>query len=296
MVDPKLEGKVAIITGANNPLGIGAAIAKSLTKQGVKVFLQYFRFINPNSEFKIHNESSNIEFGEIFYRQMLLENCDKVLESLKAAGGESYAFEADLSNPDNIPIIFNKAEEHFEKIEILINNAAYWEADTFIPPNNKLQNELVEKWSSKPGTITKDSFDRLFAVNTKAPVLMIKEFASRYINKNLKWGRIVNISTDGAYCFPSEITYGASKFALESYSRSAAIELGKFGITVNAISLGAVQTGWINSELERELLPNIPLGKIGSPEDVADIVLFLVSDQARWLTGQRIFVGGGHEV
>jgi 3-oxoacyl-[acyl-carrier protein] reductase len=84
----------------------------------------------------------------------------------------------------------------------------------------------------------------------------------------------------------------ASKFALESYSRSAAIEPGKIGITVNEISLGAVQTDWINSELEKEILPNIPLGKIGSPEDVADIVLFLVSDQARWLTGQRIFVGG----
>jgi 3-oxoacyl-[acyl-carrier protein] reductase len=159
-----------------------------------------------------------------------------------------------------------------------------------------MENELVEIWSSRPNTISKDSFDKLFAVNTKAPVMMIKEYAFRYIKHQLDWGRIVNISTDGSYCFPSEITYGASKFALESYSRSAATELGKFGITVNTISLGAVQTGWINTELEKEILQSIPLKKIGSPEDAADVVLFLVSDQARWLTGQKIFVGGGHEM
>jgi 3-oxoacyl-[acyl-carrier protein] reductase len=102
------------------------------------------------------------------------------------------------------------------------------------------------------------------------------------------------VSTAGADRFPSEVSYGASKFALESYTRSAALELGQFGITVNAVSLGPVQTGWITSKLEKEILPTIPLGRIGSPEDVADVIMFLASDQARWVTGQRIYVGGGH--
>jgi len=104
----------------------------------------------------------------------------------------------------------------------------------------------------------------------------------------------VNVSTAGAERFPSEITYGASKFALESYTRSAATELGKFGITVNVVSLGPVQTGWITPGLEREILPTIPLGRIGAPSDVADVIVFLASDQARWVTGQRMYVGGGH--
>ena len=294
MIDTKLKDKVAIITGANNPYGIGAAIAKSLASQGVKVFLQFYRINYPNGASINNGEVSKTTFGEKYYHHLLSINCDEVLESIKEFGVESFSFEADLSDSKNIPAIFDKAEEIFERVDILINNAAYWEADTFIPLNQEMENELVELWSSKPGAMNNESFDKIFSVNTRAPVLMIKEYTSRYIKNNLEWGRIVNVSTDGAYCFPSEITYGASKFALESYSRSAAAELGKFGITVNTVSLGAVQTGWINSELEKEILPSIPLRKIGLPKDVADVILFLVSDQARWLTGQRIFVGGGH--
>jgi 3-oxoacyl-[acyl-carrier protein] reductase len=104
----------------------------------------------------------------------------------------------------------------------------------------------------------------------------------------------VNISTDGASCFPSEISYGASKHALESYSRSAAQELGQYGVTVNVVSPGPVQTGWITSELEEIEVPNIPLGRIGQPGDVADVIVFLSSNQARWVTGQLVYVGGGH--
>jgi 3-oxoacyl-[acyl-carrier protein] reductase len=123
---------------------------------------------------------------------------------------------------------------------------------------------------------------------------MIAEFARRHIARGARWGRIVNVSTAGAERFPSEISYGASKYALESYTRSAAMELGKFGINVNVVSLGPVQTGWITAELERAILPTIPLGRTGNPEDVADVVVFLASHQARWVTGQRIYVGGGH--
>jgi 3-oxoacyl-[acyl-carrier protein] reductase len=72
------------------------------------------------------------------------------------------------------------------------------------------------------------------------------------------------------------------------------MELGKFGINVNVVSPGPVQTGWITAELERAILPTIPLGRTGDPEDVADVVVFLASHQARWVTGQRIYVGGGH--
>jgi len=122
------------------------------------------------------------------------------------------------------------------------------------------------------------------------------EFARRHIAYGASSGRIVNISTDGAHCFPSEVSYGASKAALEAYSRSAAAELGRYGITVNVASLGPIQTGWITPELEAQCVTKTPLGRIGTPEDVADVVTFLASEQARWLTGQTLFVGGGHRM
>lgn len=103
----------------------------------------------------------------------------------------------------------------------------------------------------------------------------------------------MNISTDGASAFPTEVSYGASKHAMESYSRSAAIELGPYGITVNIASLGPIQTGWIAPQLEQNIAAKTPLRRVGRPDDVADVLVFLASDQARWITGQLIYIGGG---
>src|SRR5690606_36002205 len=101
----------------------------------------------------------------------------------------------------------------------------------------------------------------------------------------------------GAGCFPNEVSYGASKAALESLSRSAAVEFGPLGINVNIISPGPTQTGdpgWITPEMEQQMAQRIPLGRPGRPEDLADVIVFLASHQARWITGQLIRVNGGH--
>jgi len=298
MIDPKLDGKVVVITGANNPYGIGAGVAKAFAVQRAKVFLHYFRSgIKDDKGMKKEYLPPETESsGEAFYHAQQMKPPDEVLQAIRERGSLGHAWEADLSDPSAIPEIFNQAESAFGPVEVLVNNAAHWEADTFLPTSDVLVNKYTELWTSPPASINAQSFDRLFAVNARAVALLIAEFARRHIERNACWGRIINVSTEGAHCFPSEISYGASKLGLESYTRSAALELGQFGITVNAVSLGPVQTGWITPELEKEILPSIPLGRIGRPEDVADVIIFLASEQSRWLTGQKIYVGGGRAV
>ena len=94
----------------------------------------------------------------------------------------------------------------------------------------------------------------------------------------------------------NEISYGASKYAMESYTRAAAVELGRYGITANIVSPGPIQTGWISPELEAKIAEETPLGRVGYPEDVADVIVFLASEQGRWITGQMISVSGGRRM
>jgi 3-oxoacyl-[acyl-carrier protein] reductase len=108
------------------------------------------------------------------------------------------------------------------------------------------------------------------------------------------WGRIINVSTDSyVHC---NTAYGASKHAMESYTRAAAHELGPHGVTVNIVSPGPVQTGYYEEAVVSEVALTIPLRRIGRPEDIADAILFFASDQASWITGQRLYVGGGHKM
>lgn len=289
MINPGLEDKVVVVTGANNPHGIGAAMAKRFSRQRAKVFLHYFRDSSP--------PLSSVEVtspGEAFYRSQQAKHPMEVMDAIHNVNSQAEAWEADLAEAAVVPTLFDKAEKAFGPVDVLVNNAATWAGDTVLPIGTELPNKLHELWTERPQLVSAGSFDRLFAVNTRAPVLLMAEFARRHVERQATWGRIINVSTAGAYCFPSEISYGASKYALESYTRSAAVEMGRIGITVNTVSLGPVQTGWITSELEQKLLPTIPLGRIGRPEDVADVVVFLASEQARWVTGQTIYVGGGH--
>ena len=199
--------------------------------------------------------------------------------------------EIDLADPEAMPRLFDRVEETLGPVDILINNAAYSVSDGF---SSFASSE--EDWAGRRRTmVDASSHDRHFAVNSRAVALLMAEYGRRHVQRGADWGRIVNISTDGADCFPGEVSYGASKAALESYSRSAAMELGPYGITVNVVAPGPIQTGWIPAEAEPPIVEDIPLGRMGRPDDVADVVVFLASEQARWVTGQRLFVGGDTE-
>lgn len=261
MIDPKINGKVALITGANS--GIGASIAQKLAEQGVNVIIHYLQEANANNSSVEHTAK-----GEKAARD--------VVQSIEKLNGEAAMIDGNLMDNQTINKVFNFAEEVFGPVEILVNNAAHCE----------LPDTIYD--------LPEGSIQRHFKVNTEAAVLLIKEYTKRYSNHNLNSGKIINISTDSAQNFPTQISYGASKAALEAYTRSLAIELGTENITVNCIAPGPVQTGWIDEELKQKLLPSIPLGTMGKPEDIAECVVFLSSKQARWITGQVIKISGGH--
>jgi 3-oxoacyl-[acyl-carrier protein] reductase len=284
MIDTQLSGKTALITGCNNPNGIGAAVAFALAAQGVKVCAHFFRSTKDTN-------SDPDKMGEEYYLAQQSKSADWLVARIKSQHGSALSIEADLSDAQVIPGLFDKAEE-LGPVEIVVNNAACCSQDTLLPTSG--ESRAVDGFPMQ--TISPESHDKHFAVNTRATALIMTEFARRHMARKASWGRIVNVSTDGAAAFPTEVSYGASKYAIESFSRSAAKEFGPLGITVNVLSLGPIQTGWIAPELERMITDNTPLGRVGMPPDVADVVVFLSSEQARWLTGQVIYVGGGHKM
>lgn len=294
MIDTGIKGKTAIVTGANNPCGIGAAVSRLLASEGVNIFLHYYRH---DVDFTVNDSQGDKNTpGLAFFFEQQRKNADEVIKDIKKFGVEVASIEGDLSNHELVKEMFNNAEKQLGEVNILVNNAAEYMADTFLPP--EVLKDEPPLWEGGPikSTISKESFERHFSVNTLSVSLSMAEFSKRLIANNKKWGRIVNISADCAWGSPGEVSYRASKYAIESYSRSAAAELGPYGITVNVVSPGPIQTGYIPPEGEEALIREIPLRRIGEPEDIANAVLFFVSEQANWITGQILFVHGGHRM
>ncbi|MBO0778867.1 MAG: SDR family NAD(P)-dependent oxidoreductase, partial [Ktedonobacteraceae bacterium] len=207
MINPGLQGKVALITGANH--GIGAAAARALARQGVAVLINYLR-MPPLGIVKEELQRIEETPGIVYYNQRRDNNADSVVASIRAEGGQAEAIEGNLADPATITRLFERAEALFGPVEILVNNADHCEQDTFLP--HDAEGGLAPD-GFPTSTITAHHHDLHFAVNSRAVVLMMAEFARRHIARGAHWGRIINISTDGAQVFPGEVSYGASKAA-----------------------------------------------------------------------------------
>jgi 3-oxoacyl-[acyl-carrier protein] reductase len=291
MIDPGIKDRAVLITGGNNPSGIGAAIARSFVSHGARVFIHGFCRSSEKA-----SAGKDDEPGLAFFFEQQGKSAAEVAASIREGGGKAEYWDADLRNHKNVILLFEKAEKALGQIDILVNNAAEYHADTFVPPMS--DGDGAPLWEGGPiiSMVDAESHDRHFAVNSRAVVMLMAALAGRIIKRNTRWGRIINISADCAWGCPNEISYRASKYALESYSRSAAAELGPHGITVNVVSPGPVQSGYISPALEEDLIPEIPLRRIGMPEDIANAVMFFASEQASWITGQLLFVHGGHRM
>ena len=287
MIDPCLKNKVVLITGANH--GIGAATAKAFALQEAKVCISYYRERCKFSQEELNNALKSNIGGELLYRANQQKTAHKIIENIESHNKTAVQFETDLSNLENITALFDYCEKMIGPVDILINNHTFCSLDTFDP------NAVTEEGFGI-NLISAKNIDNNFTVNTRAYALMMSEYVKRYLNRKGISGRIINISTDAAHAHELNVSYAASKHAIESYSRSAALELGKYGITVNIASIGPTQTGYLTSDEEKNIADQIPLRRIGKPEDIADVLLFLASEQARWLTGQLIYIGGGWRI
>ena len=270
MIDYGLKNKVVLITGTNNPQGIGATTAIAFANQGAKVVLVYKKI---QREYDINKINDN---GVDKYYAANAGDTKCIEEKLKEINSDYLVLESDISNENCVIDIYETTIKKYGKVDILINNAAV---------DDENGNDTIEK-------ITQKVIDETFSVNVRGSILMTREFVKNYSG----YGRIVNLSTDAAQIFAGQITYGASKATLEALTRSIALEVAKYGITVNCVAPGPTQTGWIDKKLEETVLPLIPVGKLIEPDDIASTILFLCSEQARMITGQVIKVSGGHAI
>lgn len=268
MIDYGLADKVALVTGVNNPQGIGAATALAFAREGAKLVLVYKKVFRPFDEGRTGRN------GVDRYYKANAGNADFVERKLREMNADYIILESDISDEDAVREIYSEAVNRYGRVDILVNNAA-------VDDENGL--DTIEK-------ITRKVIDDTFAVNVRGSLLMTREF----IRRRSDYGRIINISTDASQVFAGQITYGASKATLEALTRSVALEVAKYGITVNCVAPGPTQTGWIDAELEETVIPIIPMGELILPEDITDTILFLAGGKARMVTGQVIKVSGGH--
>lgn len=284
MINPNLQDKVVLITGANH--GIGAATAKAFAAQRAKVFITFYREPTSYSAQELEQAQTVGIGGDALYHAQQQQDATGLVQTIQATGGVAVAQEMDLADATNISRLFDACETAWGAVDVLVNNHTFCVLETFDPAQS--MTEQGEARLLSPAVI-----DKHFAINSRAYALLMAEYAQRSIKRGATWGRIINISTDAAHAHPWNVSYAASKHAIESYSRSAAAELGKYGITVNIVAPGPIQTGYITPQAEAEIRAGTPLGEVGKPEHIADVVVFLASEQARWLTGQLLYVGGG---
>ena len=250
-----LANRVAVVTGASRRAGIGAAICRALAAGGADVWFTHFNAYDRDFPWGADDDGPAALKAE--------------LEALGVRAGEQ---EIDLSAPDAATVVLDAATAALGAPAILINNAAYSTRDGY-------------------ARLDAATLDAHYAVYLRTAALLSAEFARRFTGAN---GRIIAMTSgQGLGPMTEELAYAATKAAMEAITVTLAAEVGHLGITVNAVNPGPTDTGWMDDATRATLLPRMPFGRFGTPEDAARLVAFLASDDGAWITGQVIHSEGG---
>lgn len=203
------------------------------------------------------------------------EAADAVVEQIKTNGGDAIALQADVSKADEVKALFDNAIAHYGRIDVLVNNAGI------------MITKLIKD-------TTDEDFNRQFDVNVKGVFNTLREAATKLSDK----GSVINFSTSvNRIMLPTYATYVATKAAVEQLTRVFSKEVGNRGINVNSVSPGPTNTELFTTGKPQEVIERLaslsPFNRIGEPEDIAEIILFLASDEAQWVNAQNIGVNGG---
>ncbi len=245
--------RTALVTGASR--GIGRAVAERLGRRGTVVAVHYG-----------HDEAAAKE----------------AVEAVRAEGGEAFPVRAELGEVSAADVLFGQVEEGLRELtgstglDVLVNNAGIG-----------CRGDIAG--------ITPEALDRVYAVNVRAPVLV----AQRALPLLRDGGRIVNVSSAASQiAHPQILGYAMSKGAIDAFARSLAKQLGERGITVNNVAPGLIDTDFHGDRLKdakeaAAAASQSVFGRIGQVADVADVIAFLTSEEARWVTGERLEIAGG---
>jgi 3-oxoacyl-[acyl-carrier protein] reductase len=268
MTDQPALRHTAIVTGANH--GIGAATAVALAQQGCAVLCAFLRLDDPEDPGTPQD-----------YRVHKAQDGEEVAAGIRAAGGQALAVEADLSDPAAPARLFDAAEEQFGPVDILINNATGWLADTFAAASTDRLGRSLQP-------VTAATWTQQFSVDARAAALLISEFAQRHLARGGTWGRIIGLTSGGDLGFPEEVSYGAAKAAQTNYTMSAALELAPYGVTANMVYPPVTDTGWVTDAVRDVVAATPTLIHVAAPAEVAEVIAYLASEAAGLITANVV--------
>ena len=249
MKNGKLNGKVAVVTGASK--GIGAEIARQFAAEGASVVVNY--------------ASSK-------------SDADKVVDEIAKRGGKAIAVQGDVAKKKDIERLFTETKKAFSRLDVLVNNAGVYRFDPL-------------------EAVTEEEFHREFDTNVLGLILATQEALKHF---GPEGGSVINISsTATSLTPPNTVVYTATKGAVDAITRTLAKELGPKKVRVNAINPGMIITegylamGAADSDFEKQGVAQTPLGRVGQPDDIAPVAVFLASSDSAWVTGEIVRVSGG---